>query len=90
VPVEEALASATLQGWEACGGDKCGRRFGWLEEGAAADIFALDADPREDAGAFRKASFVNRDGRRPRLEERWQCVRYDLTILAGTASPASR
>jgi imidazolonepropionase-like amidohydrolase len=62
VPVEEVLVSATLRGWEACGGDKCGRRFGSLEQGAAADIVALDADPREDVGALRKVSFVMKDG----------------------------
>jgi imidazolonepropionase-like amidohydrolase len=61
VPLEEVLTSATLHGWEACGGDRCGRRFGWLEEGAAADLVALDADPREDVGALRKVSFVMKD-----------------------------
>lgn len=61
VPIEDTLASATLHGWEACGGDKCRRRFGWFEEGAAADIIALETDPREDVGALRKVSFVMKD-----------------------------
>ena len=63
MPIEVVLASTTLHGWEACGGDQCGRRFGWLEEGAAADIVALDADPRVDPGALRKVSFVMKDAK---------------------------
>lgn len=63
VPIEEVLTSATFRGWQARGDDKCGRRFGWLEEGVAADIVASDTDPREDAGALRKVSFVMEDAR---------------------------
>jgi len=63
VPVEDVLEACTVGGWEACGGDLCGRRFGWFEEGCSADIVALDADPREDKGAFRKVSFVMKDAR---------------------------
>lgn len=63
VPIEEVLTSATLHGWEACGGDKCGRKFGWLEEGVAADVVALDSDPRKDVGALRKVSFVMKDAK---------------------------
>ncbi|KAL1969666.1 hypothetical protein VTN77DRAFT_8219 [Rasamsonia byssochlamydoides] len=63
VPLEEVLTAATLHGWEACGGDRCGRRFGWFERGVAADIIALDGDPRSDLGALRKVQFVMKDGR---------------------------
>jgi imidazolonepropionase-like amidohydrolase len=63
VPIEQVLTSATLHGWEACGGDQCGRRFGWIEEGVAADIIALESDPREDTGALRKVSFVMKDAK---------------------------
>lgn len=63
IPVEEVLESCTVGGWEACGGDLCGYRFGWLEKGNRADIIALDADPRSDRRALRKVSFVMKDGR---------------------------
>ena len=63
ISVEETLEMGTVGGWEACGGDLCGRRFGWFEEGCAADIIALDSDPREDKGALRKVSFVMKDAR---------------------------
>ncbi|KAL2023575.1 hypothetical protein VTK56DRAFT_2183 [Thermocarpiscus australiensis] len=63
IPVEDALVAGTVRGWEACGGDECGFRFGWFEKGNRADIVALDADPREDARALRKVSFVMKDGR---------------------------
>ncbi|KAF2164604.1 hypothetical protein M409DRAFT_25000 [Zasmidium cellare ATCC 36951] len=63
VPLEEVLLAATLTGWEACGGDWCGKRFGWWEEGCAADIVALDGDVREDVGALRRVGFVMKDGR---------------------------
>jgi imidazolonepropionase-like amidohydrolase len=63
LPTGDVLTSATLHGWEACGGDKCGRRFGSLEDGAAADIVALDSDPRADIGALRKVSFVMKDAK---------------------------
>ncbi|WVQ96381.1 hypothetical protein IAU59_003486 [Kwoniella sp. CBS 9459] len=63
IPVEDTLEAGTVGGWEACGGDLCGRRFGWFEEGCAADIIGLDADPREDPKALRKVSFVMKDAR---------------------------
>ncbi|WVW82651.1 hypothetical protein I302_104662 [Kwoniella bestiolae CBS 10118] len=63
IPVEDTLEAGTMGGWEACGGDLCGRKFGWFEAGCAADIIALDADPRVDAEALRKVSFVMKDGR---------------------------
>lgn len=63
VLLEDVLVAATLHGWEACGGEMCGRRFGWWEEGVAADIVALDGDPREDIGALRKVRFVTKDGK---------------------------
>lgn len=63
IPLEDALESCTVGGWEACGGNLCGYKFGWFEEGNRADIIALDADPREDRKALRKVSFVMKDGR---------------------------
>ncbi|WRT67509.1 uncharacterized protein IL334_004481 [Kwoniella shivajii] len=63
ISVEDTLEAGTVGGWEACGGDLCGRRFGWFETGCAADIIALDTDPRVDPKALRKVSFVMKDGR---------------------------
>jgi len=63
VPVEDVMEACTVGGWESCGGDRCGRRFGWFAEGCAADIVGIDTDPREDEGAFRKVGFVMKDGR---------------------------
>ena len=63
VPLEEVLTAATLHGWEACGADWCGRRFGWIEEGCAADIVALVGDVREDVGTLRRVDFVMKDAR---------------------------
>lgn len=61
--VEDVLDSCTVAGWESCGGDLCGRRFGWFEEGLQADIIALETDPRIDRGAFRKVDFVMKDAK---------------------------
>lgn len=61
IPVEDVLAAGTVGGWHSCGGDRCGRRFGTFEIGAAADIIALDSDPREDKDALRKVTFVMKD-----------------------------
>jgi len=63
VPVIDALVASTLGGWKACGGDRCGRRFGWFEKGVAADIVALDSDPRSNEWSFRKVSFVMKDAK---------------------------
>ncbi|KAF7189420.1 hypothetical protein HII31_09265 [Pseudocercospora fuligena] len=63
IPLEEVLTAATLHGWDACGGSWCGRNFGWIEEGCAADIVALGTDPRVDAGALRNVQFVMKDGK---------------------------
>ena len=63
ISVEDTIEACTIGGWEACGSDLCGRRFGWFEQGCAADIVALETDPREDKGAFRKVSFVMKDAR---------------------------
>ncbi|KAI0142540.1 amidohydrolase [Hypoxylon sp. NC0597] len=62
IPVPDILQAATLHGWEACGGDLCGRKFGLLEEGFAADIIAVEGDPREDFSALRRVRFVMKDG----------------------------
>ena len=62
ITIEEAIRAATLRGWESCGGDLCGRRFGWFEAGCAADIIALERDPRDDVKALREVSFVMKDG----------------------------
>ncbi|KAM3428974.1 hypothetical protein MY4824_008516 [Beauveria thailandica] len=61
IPVEDVLEACMLGGWESCGRDACGYRFGWLEKGNRADIIALDTDPRIDNKAFRKVSFVMKD-----------------------------
>lgn len=63
VPLREVLTAATLHGWEACGGDRCGRRFGWFEESVTADIIALDTDPRGDICALRRVNFVMKDAK---------------------------
>ncbi|UNI24074.1 hypothetical protein JDV02_009851 [Purpureocillium takamizusanense] len=63
IPVEDVLEACMLGGWEACGGDACGFRFGWLAKGTRADVIALDTDPREDKQALRKVSFVMKDGK---------------------------
>lgn len=62
IPVEDVLRAGTLGGWEACGGDLCGRRFGWVGEGWAADLVAIDGDPRKGIEACRRVTFVMKDG----------------------------
>lgn len=61
IPVADVLESCTVGGWESCGGDLCGRRFGWFEEGLQADIIALDEDPEVNHKALRDVSFVMKD-----------------------------
>ncbi|KAL3471647.1 hypothetical protein BJX99DRAFT_266544 [Aspergillus californicus] len=61
IPVADVLESCTVGGWEACGGDRCGRRFGWFEEGLQADLIALEADPEQRIGALRNVDFVMKD-----------------------------
>jgi imidazolonepropionase-like amidohydrolase len=61
IPVPDVLESCTVGGWEACGGDLSGRRFGWFEEGLQADIIALDSDPQQDIKALRSVNFVMKD-----------------------------
>lgn len=63
IPLEEVLSAATLHGWEACGGDWCGRKFGCVEEGWAADIVALSSDVRENIKALRQVEYVMKDGK---------------------------
>lgn len=63
IPLLDVLQAATLHGWEACGGDQCGRKFGHLEGGWAADIIALDGDLTEDVTALRRPVFVMKDGK---------------------------
>ena len=63
ISVEDVLESCTVGGWEACGGDLCGQRFGWFEEGLHADIIALRTDPREDKNALRQVEFVMKDAK---------------------------
>ena len=63
IPLVDVLEAGTVGGWDACGGDLCGRRFGWWDAGCAADIIALDGDPRKDVGALRRVSFVMKDAK---------------------------
>ncbi|TKA63551.1 hypothetical protein B0A55_11166 [Friedmanniomyces simplex] len=63
IPLEEVLYSGTVRGWEACGGDWCGRKFGWIEEGVAADFVGLGSDVRKEVGALRNVKFVMKDAR---------------------------
>ncbi|OKL56685.1 hypothetical protein UA08_07996 [Talaromyces atroroseus] len=63
ISVADVLESCTLGGWEACGGDLSGRRFGWFEEGTQADIIALDEDPEHATDALRKINFVMKDAK---------------------------
>jgi imidazolonepropionase-like amidohydrolase len=61
LPLEHVLEAGTVGGWEACGKDLCGMRFGWFEKGVKADIIALETDPRQDKFALRKIDFVMKD-----------------------------
>ncbi|KAI1262892.1 hypothetical protein F5Y18DRAFT_146027 [Xylariaceae sp. FL1019] len=64
IPIPDVIQAATLNGWEACGGDLCGRRFGSLEKGFAADVIALEGELSEDnLDALRRVRFVMKDGR---------------------------
>ena len=63
VPLEDVFYAATVGGWKACGGMRCGRKFGWWEEGCAADIIALNTDPRRDSEALRHVEFVMKDAK---------------------------
>jgi len=63
VPVADVLEACTVGGWEACGGDLSGRRFGFFEEGAQADIIALEGDPTISIDALRKVDFVMKDAK---------------------------
>lgn len=40
IPVEDVLEASMLGGWESCGKEASGYRFGWLEKGNRADIIA--------------------------------------------------
>ncbi|KAM5343719.1 hypothetical protein ACJ41O_012256 [Fusarium nematophilum] len=61
IPVADVLESCTVGGWEACGGDMSGRRFGWFEEGLQADVVAFNEDPERNLVALRSVSFVMKD-----------------------------
>lgn len=63
LPVEDVLEACMVGGWESCGRDLCGHRFGWFEKGNRADIIALETDPRADQNALRKVSFVMKDAK---------------------------
>lgn len=63
IPVADVLESCTVGGWEACGGDMCGQRFGWFEEGLQADIIALDEDLEHNPRALRAVNFVMKDAK---------------------------
>ncbi|KAI1279799.1 hypothetical protein F5Y07DRAFT_33952 [Xylaria sp. FL0933] len=76
IPLVDVLQAATLHGWEACGGDLCGRRFGSVEEGYAADIVALDGNLSEGLGALRRVNFVMKDGQVYKNK-------IDMTLISG-------
>ncbi|KAL4809420.1 hypothetical protein BDV18DRAFT_157175 [Aspergillus unguis] len=61
IPPEDVLESCTVGGWESCGGELSGMKFGWLEEGCRADIIALASSPLEDRKALRDVVFVMKD-----------------------------
>lgn len=63
IPVADVLEACTVGGWEACGGDLCGRRFGWFEEGLQADIIALEENPEDIQRALRTVNFVMKDAK---------------------------
>ncbi|KAM0812999.1 putative Amidohydrolase-related domain-containing protein [Seiridium cardinale] len=63
IALEDVLEACMVGGWESCGKDQCGYRFGWFEAGNRADIIALETDPREDRYALRKIDFVMKDGK---------------------------
>lgn len=63
VPMVDVLEACMVGGWESCGKEKSGFLFGAIEKGYRADIIALAADPRKDAGALRKVDFVMKDGK---------------------------
>lgn len=63
IPVGDTLKSLTYNGWLACGGHRCGREFGWLGEGTAADIVALEKSPFDSISTLRTPLFVMKDGR---------------------------
>ncbi|KAK8064655.1 hypothetical protein PG994_007293 [Apiospora phragmitis] len=62
IPAPDVLKAATLRGWEVCGGDLCGRRFGYVGAGWAADLVAVSGDPLKDLGVLRNVLFVMKDG----------------------------
>jgi len=62
VPLEDVLVAVTLGGWEACGGNWSGRKFGEVREGWSADFVALQGDVRKDLGALRRVKCVIKDG----------------------------
>lgn len=63
VAFADVLEACTVGGWEACGGDLCGRRFGWFDTGLQADIIAVDDNPETTAGALRNVNFVMKDAK---------------------------
>lgn len=63
LPVEDALQAGTFSGWEACGGDRSGYRFGWISEGWIGDLVAVRGDPRHDIKAVRSVEWVVKNGR---------------------------
>ena len=62
VLLEDTLRAVTLGGWEACGGNWSGRRFGSLEKGWAADLIAVRGDPRKEGiKCLRNVEWVFKD-----------------------------
>lgn len=73
IPVADVLELCTIGGWEACGGDLCGRQFGWFEEGLQADVIALDESPEDNPKALRAVDFVMKDAHVWKMDGQSRC-----------------
>lgn len=63
LPIKDVLQAGTLRGWEACGGDRSGYRFGYIGEGWAGDLVAVRGDLRTDIKAVTCVEWVVKNGK---------------------------